>query len=233
MSYKPRTIALFCDLLHAPLAPDARAIQRYHNELFEAGEPAYSSFSATPAGPVLANNPGQPGAVSQAIFLPDRIQIREELGPLTPEEFASRARSVAEGAAPHRGVQNFLAQSVAVRVLINPKNYKDARSFLRDGMFAFAAAVEDFERDPQLYGLRLAFPPDPASGDAQQPAFNLRIESYARDPRSLFLECQGTFGPVVALGAMDAVQERVLEVQSFVLRKVLPFVARFDAPQAD
>ncbi|MFT4541965.1 MAG: hypothetical protein ACI841_001324 [Planctomycetota bacterium] len=224
MQYQPRTIAFVTELFHEPMQPDPRPIQKLHNEMFESGVPAYSSFSATPAGPVLSNPTGRPGAVSQVAFLPDRIQFREELGGVTNEEFAIRVRQVAEVAAPMRGIQQFAAQQAVVRSLVNPKAFKDARDYLRDGMFDFENTLQTFDRPPQLFGLRLAFPP----GDDHQNAFGLRVESYAQDPRSLFLEVQGSFGPLATLGGMNELEERVGETYQFLHERVLPFLAQFD-----
>lgn len=224
MQYQPRTIAFVSEIFHEPIAPDPRPIQKLHNEMFEGGLPAYSSFAATPAGPVLSNPSGRPGAVSQVAFLPDRIQFREELGGVTCEEFALRVRQVVEVAAPMRGIQQFAAQQALVRSLVNPKAFKDAREYLKDGMFDFEDTLQSFDRQPQLYGLRLAFPP----GEEYQNAFGLRVESYAQDPRSLFIEVQGSFGPLSALGSMQVLEERVGETYQFLTEKVLPFLSQFD-----
>jgi hypothetical protein len=227
MVYQPRTIALLCELFHPALAPDPRPIQRFHNEMFEAGDPAYSSFAVTPAGPVLSNPVATPGASSQVAFLSDRIQFREEMGSMTSDGFASRILQVAQKAAPLRGVQVFTGQQVTLRSLINPKTFKDTRAFLKQGMFRFDEQTEVLGREPQLYGLRLVFPPQ---GDDPN-AFALRIESYNSDPRSLFVEIQGTFGPVLIGRGLEPLEERILATYQFLLGKALPFIARFDARQ--
>ena len=49
MIYTPRTIALVCELFHPPQQPDPAPIQRFHNAMFQSGDPLYSSFSVTPA----------------------------------------------------------------------------------------------------------------------------------------------------------------------------------------
>src|SRR5258705_11180658 len=83
MLYNPRTIALVCELYHPPMSPDPAPIQRVHNQMFQSGDPAYSCFAVTPMGAVLSNPVAQPGASSQAAFLADRFQFREELSSLT------------------------------------------------------------------------------------------------------------------------------------------------------
>ncbi|TDJ68505.1 MAG: hypothetical protein E2O39_13185 [Planctomycetota bacterium] len=227
MAYQPRTIALLCELFHPPLGPDPRPIQKLHNQMFESGEPAYSSFAVTPAGPVLSNPVTQPGAASQVAFLPDRFQFREEMGGLTHESFSQRVLKVAENVAKERAIQVFTGQQVTLRSLINPRTYKDTRTFLKEAMFGFGEELEALGREPQLFGLRLVFAP----ANEKNNAYALRIESYNNDPRSLYIEVQGTFGPTLAARGFEVIAERVIETYGFLTERALPFVARFDTRQ--
>ena len=232
MDYSPRTIALLTELLHPPVAPDPRAIQKLHNSMFEAGEPDYTSFAVAPMGPILANPGTQQGSVSQAAFLADRIQFREELSPLTVEQFAARVGRIAGAVAQARNLSVFVGQQVTLRSLVNPKNHKDARSFLRQGLLRFGDELTLFGAEPQLYGLRFAFPQGPGPQDSETPVLtNLRIESYHADHRSLFVEAQSTFGPVPASEELDVVAKRIDAVYEFLNLRALAFVERFDQAQ--
>ena len=226
MRYTPRTIGLAAELLHPPAQTDPGLVQRVHNQLFEGGSPTYSSFQVTPAGPVLSNPVTQPGAASQAVFLADRVQFREDLTSLTVEDFGHRVREIATAWAELRGLSLYLAQQVTLRTLVNPRNFADSREFLRRGVFRMGDEIESFGRDPQVWGLRLMFPPS----QEQPNAFALRVESFSNDPRSLFLETQGTFvGPIHCEQGLEALETNVSVAYDFVLERVLPFVARFDA----
>ncbi|MFT5051281.1 MAG: hypothetical protein ACI8QZ_002692 [Chlamydiales bacterium] len=228
MDYQPRTIALLTELHHPGQPTDPRPVQKLHNQMFEgATQPVYTSFAVTPVGPVLSNPVSRPGAVSQVAFLQDRFQFREELGSLTAESFGQRVREIAEQVAELRPIQVFTGQQITLRTLVNPRNFRDARTFLKEGMFGFAGQTEALGREPQLYGLRLVFPPEKKDSHA----FAVRIESYSNDPRSLFVEIQGTFGPVLVARGLEALEARVLEAYEFLTRRVLAFVARFDARQ--
>lgn len=226
MDYEPRTIAYLSELVHPPQPPDPRPIQRLHNRLFESGAPTYATFAVTPVGPVLANPVKQPGAASQVAFLADRLQFREELGGLTPESFGERILGIAREAAVLREVSLFTAHQVVLRSLVSPRHWPDTRVFLREAMFGFGEELSVFGRDPSLFGLRLAFPPTPTSPQA----FELRTESYQRDPRSLFIEVQATFPPI-PLDALERLATNVRDTYAFLTDKALPFVARFDARQ--
>ena len=224
MTYTPRTIAYLCELLHPPAEPDPRSVQRVHNELFQESIPLYRSYTETVDGAVLSNPQTQPGAVSTASFLRDRFQFREELTGGTREEFIDRVLRLTSLVLEARPMQLFTAQVVTIRTLINPRQFRDSRAFLREGVFQLGSELASLERDPQLYGMRLVFPPTPEDPHA----FTLRVESFANDPRSLFLENGGSFGPIVVERGLEVIRDNVDATYDFVVDRVLPFLAHFD-----
>lgn len=243
MDYQPRTIALVAELLHPPIGNDPRPVQRLHNELFATGQPAYAGFQVTPLGPVLSNPTALPGAVSQVSFLPDRVQFREERSSLTHETFAERVRDVAGRSAALRQVPLFVAQTVMIRSLVNPRFASDTRAFLRDRMLGIGEAAAALGHPAELVGLRLALgpaaAPDPGAPPELAGSFSLRIESWQQDARSLFIELAGTFGPVgltpAPLGGdvtptrdWAPLEDNVLATYRYLEERVLPFIGRFD-----
>ncbi|HED64973.1 MAG TPA: hypothetical protein ENJ09_05385 [Planctomycetes bacterium] len=224
MHFAPRTVAFLCELLHPPQVPDPSAIQRVHNRLFEGGSPLYGSFAVTPEGAVLSNATPQPGAVSSVAFLQDRFQFREELTGTTIEDFQARLETLVPMVLVERPIPIFTAQVVTIRTLVNPGGYRDSRQFLRDRVFGFGEELERFGRESSLYGTRFVFAPT-----AEEPhAFTLRIESFANDPRSLFLENIGSFGPTVPAQGLDSLGLGIRATYDFVLERALPFLDAFD-----
>jgi len=227
MKYTPRTIAFLCDLVHPPMVPDPRAIQRLHNAQFEKGDPIYKSYNVTAEGALLSNPVSAPSANSSVAFLADRIRFREELSDLTVEGFGERVRTVCEAAVQLVPIQIFTAQQVTVRTLINPRHFPDSRNFIKAGMFGFDSEMTEFGREPQLYGMRLVFPPGPGESNAHA----LRIESFNSDPRSVFVENQGSFGPTIVQNGLQPTEDNVRVAYQFVVERALKFLALFDAHQ--
>ncbi len=227
MKYTPRTIAFLCDLIHPPMTPDPRPIQRLHNAQFEGGDPAYKSYNVTAEGALLSNPVSAPSANSSVAFLGDRIRFREELSGLTVESFAERVRTICEAVIPLVPIQLFTAQQVTVRTLVNPRNFPDSRAFIKAGMFGFDGEVGEFGREPQLYGMRMVFPPSPEDPSAHA----LRIESFNSDPRSVFVENQATFGPTVLQNGLQPLEQNVHSAYQFVVERALKFLSLFDAHQ--
>lgn len=225
MHYAPRTIAFITELLHPPLHPDPAPVQRVHNQLFQTGNPPYQGFLVTPQGAVLSNPTSRPGGASMAAFLGDRFQFREEFSSLTVEEFALRARLVSELVAAQTGVQVFTAQQVTIRTLLNPRYFKDSRTFLKQGLLGLEGETDDFGREPQLFGLRMVFP---AQASAPQ-SYSLRIESYHADTRDVYIENQASFPPILVARGLSTIERNILEAYGFLVERALRFVSRFDA----
>ncbi len=73
-------------------------------------------------------------------------------------------------------------------------------------------------------GLRLVFPP----GEDAQQANVVRIETYAQDARSLFLENQSTFGRLDLDQGLDLLENNVAATYDFLTRRALSFIGQFD-----
>ena len=227
MHYTPRTVAFHTDLVHPPTASDPAPIQRVHNRLFATKAPLYGNFHVTPQGAILANPQAVAGVVSQAAFLPDRVRFVEEGTGLTIDEFAGRVTRIIELVSEERPYALFAAQQVTVRTLINPRHRAGGLEYLREGLLGFGDELEEFERQPQALGLRLAFGMQPDHPRAYQ----VRVESLPADPRSLMIECQGTFGPVAPPNqGLEPLSQNILATYSFATERLLRFIARFDTP---
>jgi len=222
--YAPRTISFQSELFHPLVEADPQRLQRLHNEQFQRGAPVYTDFALLQNGAQFSNPVTRPNAVSSASFTQDRMVFREEHSHLTVEEFARRVRAMTEAACKALGVQVLTAHQVTLRTLVNTRNFRDSRDYLKEGMFGFDEEVEEFAREPQLYGLRLVFPPS----ESEPNAHALRIESFHGDPRSLFLENQASFPPLLVARGLEALEQHVQETYSFLVERSLAFVGRFD-----
>ena len=227
MSYALRSIAFVAELIHAPIQHDPHSLQRLHGTLFGSTECAYRDFRLVPGGAQFSNAlGGLPGApVSCANLLADRVQLREEQTGLSREEFETRVRHLAQAVLDTLPIKVFLAQQYAVRSVINPHTTADAREFMLRTLFGLdEALLSCFHAPPSLAGLRLAFPP----AEDGQGIFNLRVESFSSDNRSLFLETVGTFGQPVQPGAIDSLVQRFEATYDFQQEQVVAFVSQFD-----
>jgi hypothetical protein len=129
---------------------------------------------------------------------------------------------------------------------VNPRTSNDTRQFLRDRMFGLGDALGLLGHPADLIGLRVGLRPnaaaDPHGGTPAEDSANfaLRIESWQQDPRSLFIELAGNFGPISYLlgGAPQefseaptgaaVTEESILATYRYLEHNVLPFIGKFD-----
>jgi hypothetical protein len=82
----------------------------------------------------------------------------------------------------------------------------------------------------------MVFPPQETDDDlaeftGERPNANaLRIESYAQDPRSLFLENQSSFGQINVTNELDEIEDNITAAYEFLTERGLGFVSSFDQP---
>lgn len=229
MSYGLRSIAFVAELIHPPVKHDPQSLQKLHSLLFSSAVCSYRDFKLTPIGAVLSNSvggvPGTP--VSSVNVLGDRIQVREEQTGLSREDFGARLEHLARAVLTNLPVGMFVAQQFAVRSVLNLHG-GDARSFMLKTVFGFdEALLEAFGNAPSLAGLRLAFPP-PSPGEG---LFNVRIESFTKDNRSVFLENVATYGTPVNLDQLDRLSERFEATYEYLQDRMVGFVSLFDAEE--
>jgi hypothetical protein len=153
------------------------------------------------------------------------VQVREEQTGLSREEFETRVGHLAKAVLGALPIKVFLAQQYAVRSVINPHTTADAREFMLRTLFGLdETLLSCFPAAPSLAGLRLAFPP----AEDGNGIFNVRVESFSSDNRSLFLETVGTFGQPVQPDAIDSLVQRFEATYDFQQEQLVAFVSQFD-----
>lgn len=227
MSYEPRTIAFGAEILHAPIAIESATVQSIHNSLYQRDGVGYQNFQVSKDGIHLSNPSQTPGTISTATYLPDRIVIREEFRPCTVEEFATRVVNVGAASYQFLGVGTSLAQQFWVRTLVNPRHSTDSRAFVAERFLAGGGdALSPFGRKLHSMGLRYTF----LAGENQPGMFNLRVEPWTQDHRSLWVEVVGQFTEPVTTANLPDISNHLYSTYEFMTGPTLEFVAQFDHP---
>ncbi|MEY4672310.1 MAG: hypothetical protein RL148_94 [Planctomycetota bacterium] len=227
MSYESRTIAFQAEILFPPTALRADLVQGIHNTLYRQPLVAYQNFQVAHDGIHLVNLPAQPGQVSAATFLPDRIVLREELRGISVEDFAARTVNVASLGFQQLGIGSSAAQQFVVRALIAPKHHRDGREFVSRRLLAGGSeAWSAFESSPLSLGIRLSFPPR----EPGREMYHVRIETWPQDPRSVWIEVQGVFPAATAAEHLPGLADQLYATYRFLNGPVADFVSRHDTP---
>lgn len=229
--YDPRTIALVSELIHPPIQLEPSTVQTVHNELYQHSDFSYQNFSVTAEGISLTNSSDSQNTVSLVRFLPDRIHIREEFTGTHVDDFARRLEHVTRIAIDRLSIPIVIAQQHVVRTLVNTRHFADSREFLAGAVCGIPADdFGAFGRPVELFGLRLLFPAVEGRNDVHA----VRVESYADDPRCVWIEDVATFTTALMPTNLEDLGKNMQATYSFVRESVLGFLGKYDeAPQRD
>jgi hypothetical protein len=225
MSYDPRSIAFLAELLFQPVTLQADRVQQIHNNLFSQRGISYQNFQIAQDGIHLSNMATTPGSVSVVTFLPDRLVLREELRSTTVEDFATRVVNVASLSFQTLGIQSTLAQQFVVRSLVTPRHFGSSTELLAHGMVVNGGeTLAAFGRPLQAMGMRMTFPQTQGHGEM----FNLRLETWTQDPRSLWIENTGSFASATAADNLPVLSNYLYSTYRFLSQKACAFLEQFD-----
>jgi hypothetical protein len=203
----------------------SEALQRVHGVVFNDAECQYKNFQLMPGGAQFINPPKANNVVSCCTIFQDRVQVREEMTGIGRDDFRSRVLRIARIVVNNLQIPVFVVRQFVVRSLINTRNYEDTREFVASALLKMGE--DDFQPlagRPGLLGLRFAF----QSGAIEEGVYNVRIESYTHDARSLFLENVASFRKPVTAQNLDDLETDFDTAYSYLEDRIVPFVARFD-----
>jgi hypothetical protein len=233
MLSEPRTISLLAELIHIPVKHSFERLREVYNQISSAC--GYENFIRLANGARLERGQGEEGQSSTLTFLNDRLQLVEdstvgESAVISVEETGRKLTTALKAALPTLGIPIVLVQQYTVRALATPNSYKNAAEFLGRSLFRIKEEdVAVLGRPTSIFGLRLVFPPQ----KSQLNNFNVRIEAYARDPRSVYLENVGMWKTPLQLGQLDQVQENLERTADFLTANVLKFLSQYDRREVE
>lgn len=227
--YDPRTIAFVTELIHFPMHHEPAALRDVYNKLGDRNPSWYMNFNVDPnqgGAQMVTMRPGAPQAqVSAVTCMPDRIQLQEEMTDLTLDGFLERVHAVVEICGEALQIPQFNVQQNVVRSLVTPRHAADSRQFIGERLCSLQGEqLAVMQRPVGTLGLRFMFPAD----ESDNTLYNVRVESYNFDIRSVYLEVAGTFPDAVALNDRDKVATSLQATYDFMHDRLCAFVASFD-----
>ena len=218
---EPRTLARIVELLHIPIQHSVDQLRDVYVDVSKSC--GYENFRRTSGGATL-ETVGGGGAASRVTFAGDRITFQEEQTNLSTEHLLRRIEEVVSKTSSRLSLPVFIARNITLRALVAAPMAQHSSQFIAENLFQLTAEdMSSFERPGSLVGFRMQFPPtDPKSALHQ-----VRIESYLREPRSLFLEDVATFKVPLQSSDQQRVAQEVREVESFLHERLTAFLSQF------
>lgn len=123
------------------------------------------------------------------------------------------------------GNSMFLMHSVIIRKLLNIKGIEDGRGFLIGKVFSMKEEnFKSFGRPLHAMGVRMFFPP--IKDDMN--AYDVKIESWMEDYRTIFLECAGVYSVPVDIKTNSAgLGNDITKTDEFINNNVAGFLSQF------
>lgn len=223
MSVELRTVSRIHEFFHIPAQHAVDSLRDVYLEVSKSC--GYDNFIRTGEGARLESAPGEAGGRSVVDFRKDRISFRDESMSGGLEHFLRRIEATIKPTVQKMRIPLFIARNITFRAVAPIPKGLNSSQFLSQNMFSFQPDhFEDFDRPAQVVGFRLQFPPqDPARECLHQ----VRVESYLRDPRSLFVEDWATFKMPLQSGDWNRMAEESREVEGFMNEKLGGFLGQF------
>ena len=225
MLSEPRTNAFLIELIHLPTQHSPHRLRNLYQELCTQCE--FENFIRRPAGAVIERPASEEAGLSRLTFSSDRMHFIEEGGLLTLDTFCQRLDAILGRAMDHLGIPVFLMELCTVRAVATPGHFDSASDFISTRLLNFGEVdLSQLGRPTKVFGLSLSVPPAQDMRDS----YSIRVEVFARDPKSLYLENAGTFRTPINRTDIARAGEAMRATSEFLSERLCPFLSRFDVP---
>lgn len=223
-----RTINWLTELIHIPCKHSLESLRELYNNICKSC--GYENFIRTVDGVRIEKGQIEESEVSTVTFKPDRILLVEDNTTMSVDQFVYKQEAVVKAAMETLGIPVVLIQQSTVRAITSPHCFKSAAEFM--GKTLFRVKPEDLQplgRPTSIFGLRLFFPATP-----QIPhQFNVRIESYMKDHRSVYIENVGIFKMPIPYQNLGQIGKNTLATAEFVSNNLCQFLTQFDKKEPE
>jgi hypothetical protein len=220
---EPRTLSLLTDLIHVPARYTMEQLRGFYNAVSSACE--YENFTRTADGARIERSSAETAETSTLTLRSDRLQMVEDNTTLPLDHYIQKLQTVAKKAMETLHISCFLLQQTTVRAIASPNAFKTASEFISKALFKIKPEdLGPIGRPTSLIGLRLFFP----STNEAPHQFNVRIEMFIKDNRSIYIENVGTFKTPVTHQTMELLGANVQASADFISNNLCRFLSRFD-----
>ncbi|HVR75988.1 MAG TPA: hypothetical protein VMT52_16775 [Planctomycetota bacterium] len=228
MLSEPRTISLLTELIHLPVVHVPEKLREVYNEVCRTC--GYENFTRIPGGARIERRDAEGEGFSHLSFVGDRIQLTEDHTGVSVDQFGKKVLAALTAALPALGIPIILGQHTTIRMTATPNSFRSASEYLARSLFKIRPEdLGPLGRPTSVFGLRLVFPP--TSEHPQN--YNVRIECYVRDGRSLYIENVGTFKQPIQPAGIDQVDRNLQMSSDFLVEHVIKFLSSFDRKESD
>lgn len=223
MLSEARTITFITEAIHLPVAHAPERLRQLYGELCKSC--GYENFTRTSSGARIERPAGDTAGLGSLTISRDRIQVFEDDVRVPVDQFARQLEEVARTAMGVLRIPFFLVQQCTVRAIATPMSFPASSQFLGERLFSIGAEeVAVLGRPATLFGFRMIFPPTREAPHT----FNVRVEAYTKDPKSVYMENSGTFNSPVDAKGLEALGRNMQATSDFITNRLCAFLSQFD-----
>ena len=221
-----RSLGYVVELINPPLK---HTIER-SNSLFSALADYYTSCER-PADNVthLIHKDRNSEEVKKLSILPDRLILLNNFTQGNVDIFIETAKDILSKSISVLKIPLFFFRQYTIRIVANPLKVQDSRKFICNNICKFEEiALKKFGRPIHGCGLKFVFPPTPNDNNE----FNVRIESFLRDIKEIFIENQARFlNPLQILNDskyLGVIEGEIKKTHDFIINKISDFLIQYN-----
>jgi hypothetical protein len=214
---------LIVEVLHLPMQHAKTQLRTLYTKLCSLCD--FENFTQRPGGARIERPASEEAGLARVTFGPDRITFSEEGGLLTVDGCCERLEAILAESMDLLGIPILLMEQCTVRAVVTPGAFRSASDFIGTRLMNIGSG--DFSaigRPTSVFGFRLVAP---ATAEARD-SYSVRVEVFARDPKSLYLENVGTFRQPLNRADLHTVAQSLRDTSSFVSEKLCSFLSLFD-----
>jgi hypothetical protein len=195
--------------------------------VFEAVSESHSitSFSTLPDGSIIMSTKEVKNNLARYRILKDRMLVSYEFCSNSINYYSALAADFLGAFTKATAVSLIIMHSITIRKLVNLRQFEDGREYLIRKVFSLEDSdMKSFARPLHVIGSRMFFPPV----NQELSAYDVKIESWVEDTRSIFVECSGIYSaPVDIRENSQAISSDVDRVDAFISKNVMGFLTHF------
>ncbi|MFN0060314.1 MAG: hypothetical protein ACKVX7_17790 [Planctomycetota bacterium] len=219
-----RTLSRQYELFHLPAQYTPEQLREIYFQVSRSCE--YDNFLRLPGGARLEVAAGEGVSNESSVtFTKDRIFFREESVGGSREHLLKRVTEVLTVAVEKVGLPFYIARNITLRAVCQTPRGMSSTAFMAEHLFKINAQHNTvFDRPAQLVGFRMQFP---CRDPLREATHQLRIETYMRDARSLYVEDIASYKVPVPARDLARVETEFRDAEVFLHDQVGKFLGQF------
>jgi hypothetical protein len=223
MDISTRLMSITMEFVFMPVQAGDKKLRGIFDSVSESH--SITSFSTLPDGSTVMSTKEEKSNLSRYRILRDKVVITYEFCSNSINYYSALASDFLSVFAKTAGVSLILMHSIIIRKLVNLRQFEDGRDYLiKKALSLTDEDLKVFARPLHVIGTRMFFP----AVDQGLSAYDIKVESWGEDTRSIFIECAGIYSAPADIGKdVSVISIDTDKTDDFISNNILGFLKQF------